>query len=76
MKRIPRVPLSGGHLHLEGGQEVQELFPTSPSIIIQNTQAYAYTNEEKANAIALNLESQFQGNNIIDYDTEREVKET
>ena len=34
-----------------------------------------YTNDEKANAIALNLESQFQGNNIADYDAEMKVKE-
>ena len=33
-------------------------------------------NEEKANAIVLNLESQFQGNNIVDYDTEREINDT
>ena len=47
-----------------------------PPILIPNTQVYAYTNEEKANAIALNLESQFQGNNIVDHDTEREVNDT
>ena len=45
-------------------------------ILIPNTQVYAYTNEEKANAIALNLESQFQGNIIVDYNTEREVNDT
>ena len=39
-------------------------------------QVYAYTNEEKANAIALNLEPQLKGNNIVDYDTEREVNKT
>ena len=47
-----------------------------PPILIPNTQAYAYTIEEKANAIAVNLESQFHWNNIVDYDTEREVNET
>ena len=37
-----------------------------PPILIQNTQAYAYTNEKKADVITLNLESQCQGNNIVD----------
>ena len=69
---FPRDPLSGRHLHLEDGQEVQELFSTSPSVLIPNTQAYAYTNEEEANAIELSPESLFQGNNIVDYDTVRE----
>ena len=76
MEWIPRFPLSGRHLLLEGGQEVQELIPTSPPILIPNTQVYAYTNEEKANAIALNLESQFQGNIIVEYNSEREVNDS
>ena len=33
-------------------------------------------NKEKANAIAIKLDSEFQKNNIVDYDTEREVNET
>ena len=32
-------------------------------------------NEENANAITLNLESQFQWSNIVDYNIEREVND-
>ena len=51
-------------------------FQPLPPILILNAQAYACTNEEKANAVALNLDLHFQGNNIIDYDTEKEVNDT
>ena len=33
----------------------------------------SYTTEEKTNVIALNLESHFQVNNTVDFDTERKV---
>ena len=74
---FPWVPLPRGHLYLEGGQEIHEnlsifLIP----ILTPYTQAYAYTIEEKANVTALNLVSQFQRYNMVDYDIEREVNET
>ena len=47
-----------------------------PPNLIPNTQAYVYTNEQMANTIALNPESQFQAKNIADYDTEMKVNET
>ena len=54
------------YLHLEGDEEVQELLSIFSPILISKTQAYAYTHEEKTNAIALNFESQFQGINTVD----------
>ena len=46
----------------KAAERFKSSFQSLPLILIPNTQAYAYMNEEKANAIVLNLESQFQEN--------------
>lgn len=47
-----------------------------PPLNFKNSNNCAYTDEEKADAIASSLEFQFTRNPIVDYDTEREVNDS